>query len=119
MSALELPSLGEQFDTVVDSGLFHVFDDADRKRYVDALKAVLVPGGRCFILCFSDRQPGQMGPRRVREAEIRASFAEGWTVDAVEPSRFALNAEGIERAGLAGDFSGADAQAWRVSLTRI
>jgi hypothetical protein len=27
---LELRSLGEQFDTVLDSGLFHVFDDDDR-----------------------------------------------------------------------------------------
>src|SRR5262249_38848418 len=35
--ALELPALGEQFDTVFDSGLFHLFDDADRSRYVDGL----------------------------------------------------------------------------------
>ena len=28
--ALHLARLGESFDTVIDSGLFHVFDDADR-----------------------------------------------------------------------------------------
>ena len=83
-NALELGSLEEQFDTVLDCGLFHVFDDQDRARYVDSLRAVIPPGGRYFMLCFSDRQPGQLGPRRVTEEEIRASFAEGWTVDAIE-----------------------------------
>jgi cyclopropane fatty-acyl-phospholipid synthase-like methyltransferase len=110
-SALELASLGERFDTVIDSGLFHVFDDEGRRRYVEALRAVVPPGGRCFLLCFSDRQPGQEGPRRVSEAEIRASFAEGWSVDAVEPAIFAVNPDVV-------DFAPAGAQAWRVALTR-
>src|SRR5437870_13811454 len=34
-NALELASLGQQFDTVLDSGLFHIFDDDDRPRFVD------------------------------------------------------------------------------------
>jgi SAM-dependent methyltransferase len=110
-SALELDSLGERFDTVIDSGLFHVFDDEGRRRYVEALRAVVVPGGRCFVLCFSDRQPGQEGPRRVSEAEIRASFAEGWSVDAVEQAILAVNPNVV-------DFAPAGAQAWRVTLTR-
>ena len=37
--ALRLPDLGEEFDTVVDSGLFHVFDDEDRRRFVASLHA--------------------------------------------------------------------------------
>ena len=32
--ALYLDKLGETFDTIVDSGLFHVFDDAARTQYV-------------------------------------------------------------------------------------
>ena len=32
--ALNLGQLGLSFDTVIDSGLFHVFDDTDRERYV-------------------------------------------------------------------------------------
>src|SRR4051794_19124285 len=31
--ALTLKAWPERFDTVLDSGLFHVFDDADRRRY--------------------------------------------------------------------------------------
>jgi SAM-dependent methyltransferase len=104
--ALELGALGEQFETVLDSGLFHVFDDDDRARYVGSLGAVIPPGGRCFILCFSDRQPGDWGPRRITQDEIRTSFAVGWRVDAIEAARFDVT---IDPNG---------AEAWRVALTR-
>jgi SAM-dependent methyltransferase len=83
--ALELPTLGEQFDTVLDCGLFHVFGDDDRSRFVESLSAAVAPGGRYYMLCFSDRQPGDWGPRRVTQVEIRAAFADGWDVDAIEP----------------------------------
>lgn len=74
------------FDTVVDCGLFHTFDDADRARYVEVLRAIVVPGGRYHMLCFSDRQPGDWGPRRVSEPELRAAFSSGWRVDAIVPA---------------------------------
>lgn len=86
--ALELADLEERFDTVLDSGLFHVFDDEDRGRYVRSLAAVLRPGGRYLGCCFSDREPGAWGPRRVTEAELRAAFADGWRIEAIEPARF-------------------------------
>ena len=56
--ALRLADLGEQFDTVLDGGLFHVLDDGERERYVESLAEVVPRGGRCHPLCFSDRQPG-------------------------------------------------------------
>src|SRR4051812_24320800 len=77
MDALELKALPEVFDTVIDSGLFHVFGDEDRKRYVDGLASVLRPGGRLFLICFSDDEPGTQGPRRVARPEIEAAFADG------------------------------------------
>jgi cyclopropane fatty-acyl-phospholipid synthase-like methyltransferase len=94
--ALDLSSLGEQFETVLDSGLFHVFEDDERSRYVESLRAVVASGGRYYLLCFSDRQPGDWGPRRVRQEEIRASFASGWYVESIEGSSFDLtiNPEG-------------------------
>ena len=85
--ALQLASLGESFETVLDCGLFHVFGDADRVAFADSLRAAIRPGGRYFVLCFSDLQPGLFGPRRVSQDEIRASFAEGWRVDRIEPAR--------------------------------
>jgi cyclopropane fatty-acyl-phospholipid synthase-like methyltransferase len=89
--ALELASLGEQFDTVIDCGLFHVFDDHDRSRYVASLSAAIVPGGRYHMLCFSDQQQGDQGPRRVRQNEIRSSFASGWSVESIEAAILAIN----------------------------
>ena len=50
---MPLPEAG--FDVLLDSGLFHVFDDADRTRYVATLARALRPGGTCYLMCFSDR----------------------------------------------------------------
>jgi cyclopropane fatty-acyl-phospholipid synthase-like methyltransferase len=84
--ALRLSDLGQQFDTVLDCGLFHTFDDDDRARYVGSLAAVVPTGGRVHLLCFSDAEPGDWGPRRVTEAELREAFAHGWEVERIEPS---------------------------------
>jgi SAM-dependent methyltransferase len=82
--ALDLPALDEQFDTVLDCGLFHVFNDGDRARFVSSLSAIVKPGGRYFLLCFSDKQPGDWGPRRIRKEEVPDSFARGWRIDSIE-----------------------------------
>lgn len=86
--ALALKDWSERFDNVIDSGLFHVFNDEDRRRYVAGLAAVVKPSGRLFLLCFSDEEPGEQGPRRVSGGEIEVAFAEGWTVESIEPTRF-------------------------------
>jgi len=82
--ALDLAVLGEDFDTVLDCGLFHVFDDDDRTRFVASLHGVMVTGGRYHMVCFSDLQPGDWGPRRVSQDEIRSSFSEGWQVASID-----------------------------------
>jgi cyclopropane fatty-acyl-phospholipid synthase-like methyltransferase len=91
--ALALADLNERFDTVLDSGLFHVFDDERRARYVASLAAVVKPRGRVLLACFSDRQPGDWGPRRVREVELRNAFSDGWVIESIEPMRFHINLE--------------------------
>jgi cyclopropane fatty-acyl-phospholipid synthase-like methyltransferase len=85
-----LESRNERYDTVLDCGLFHVFDDRDRADFVRNLGAAVVPGGRYFMLCFSDQQPGVWGPRRVSKAEIESSFAAGWNIESIEPSRIEI-----------------------------
>jgi len=92
--ALALAQLGRTFATIIDCGLFHVFGDADRATYVAGLAATTYAGGRVHILCFSERQPGTWGPRRVTEAELRAAFADGWRVEAIQPDRFETNNDG-------------------------
>ena len=78
--ALHLGALGRRFDHVIDCGLFHVFGDADRRRYVDSLAAAIKPGGAVHLHCFSERTPGSGGPRRVTQPELHAAFADGWVV---------------------------------------
>lgn len=87
----DLGHLGVTADTVIDSGMFHVFGDDDRARYVASLAAALRPGGVCYLMCFSDRQPGTQGPRRVREDELRAAFSDGWAVESVDSDTFEVN----------------------------
>lgn len=89
--ALHLGELGRTFDTIVDCGVFHTFDDDGRAQYVSSLAGVLRPGGHCYLMCFSDRQPGSWGPRRVRQDELRAAFADGWAVTSINAATFDIN----------------------------
>ena len=89
--ALDLGRLGLTVDTVIDSGVFHVFDDDDRARYVASLAGALRPAGVCYLMCFSDRQPGTWGPRRVRADELRAAFGDGWAVESITADVFEIN----------------------------
>lgn len=70
---------GGAFDTAVDSGVFHVFDDDLRPAYVKTIKEALRPGGRAHIIVWSEHQPGDDGPRRVTRAELRGVFSKGWS----------------------------------------
>jgi SAM-dependent methyltransferase len=79
------------FDTVIDVGLFHVFDDIDRRRYVDVIGTGLRRGGCCYLMCFSDLQPGDWGPRRISAQELKDSFATGWAFTSIEPTHFEIN----------------------------
>jgi SAM-dependent methyltransferase len=105
--ALKLEESTERFDNAIDSGLFHVFSDEDRARYVRGLAKAVLPGGRLLLQCFSDKTPGDQGPRRVTEAELRSAFAKGWEIESLEAARFATRPEARQ-----GMFAGEDPQAW-------
>jgi SAM-dependent methyltransferase len=87
VDALALPCLGLTFDTVIDSGLFYVFSDEERVEYAKNLGAVLMPGGRYFMLCLSERETRE-GPRRVTKAEITDAFRDGWTINDIQETKF-------------------------------
>jgi len=76
--------LGRAVDTALDVGLFHTLQPADRARYAASLWAVMRPGGRLFLLCWSNRNPFGYGPERVTRRQIRASFRTGWVVEAIQ-----------------------------------
>ncbi len=90
--ALVLARLGQTFETVIDSGLFHLFSDPERVRFVESLAGALRQGGSYFMLAFCDQEPADWGgPRRITQEEIRAAFREGWTVESIRPATFESN----------------------------
>jgi ubiquinone/menaquinone biosynthesis C-methylase UbiE len=86
--ALNLQRIGKQFDTVIDSGLFHTLSDEERPCFARNLREVMHRGSMYFMLCFSEHEPGGYGPRRVTQAEIRQTFGDGWTVRSVRAAVF-------------------------------
>jgi SAM-dependent methyltransferase len=103
--ALDLPVPDQPYDTIIDSGLFHVFSDEERGRFKDSLGRVIRPGGIYYLMCFSDEQPGDWGPRRVTQAEIRSVFRDGWRVNSIQASAFDTNL--------------GQAHAWLASIARL
>lgn len=76
----------EVYDTIVDSALFHIFDDSDRPRYVASLHAACRPGGSVHVLALSDQGRG-FGPQ-VSEAVIREAFGDGWALEALDETTY-------------------------------
>jgi ubiquinone/menaquinone biosynthesis C-methylase UbiE len=106
--AFALGALGRRFASALDCGVFHVFDPDERPAYLASLASVLERGGTLNLMCFSDREPGVMGPRRVTRDELRDAFADGWDVVEIVPTTFAVNGAGDR----------AEAQAWRATIRR-
>jgi SAM-dependent methyltransferase len=76
-------NLGDKrYDTIVDSALFHIFDDANRGTYVRSLRAATQPSALVHVLALSDAGRG-FGPS-VSEAVIREAFVDGWTLEALD-----------------------------------
>jgi ubiquinone/menaquinone biosynthesis C-methylase UbiE len=105
---LDLLGHRESFDTATDSGVFHVFDDEDRPRYAHSVRGVLRPGGHLFLLCFSEREPGDWGPRRVTQRELRETFTDGWQVDSIDRARLDTQIEDAQQV-----------EAWLAAITRL
>jgi cyclopropane fatty-acyl-phospholipid synthase-like methyltransferase len=104
---LQLAGLGTSFDTVIDCGLFHVLSDPDRPTFAQSLRSCTAAGARYYMLCFSELEPGDWGPRRIRQEEIRSCFTDGWQVETIEPSELNLTI-GARRA-----------QAWLATIRRV
>jgi SAM-dependent methyltransferase len=75
-----------RYETILDSALFHIFGDEDRAAYVASLHGALKPGGVVHVLALSDAGRG-FGPQ-VSEAAIRAAFARGWDLEALDVTTY-------------------------------
>ncbi len=100
--AFDLEKLDRKFDTVIDSGLFHAFDEEGHPALVKSIRSALKSGGTYFILCFSVKETRERGPRRITEEEIRSDFNVNWNINYIKDARFdSLVHEGGARAWLA------------------
>lgn len=52
--ATKLDGWDAQFDTVIDSAVYHCFDHEGHRQYASALHRTTRPGARWFIACFGD-----------------------------------------------------------------
>jgi SAM-dependent methyltransferase len=105
--ALDLGKLRRRVETVLDCGMFHALDPAERRTYAQSLTEVLSPGGTLVLLCFSDEEPPGPGPHRIAEYEIGDAFRSIFVVSRIRRGRFEANRPG------------GGANAWVATLTRI
>lgn len=75
-----------EFDVVIDSFLFHTMTDEERPIFARQVYKVLKPGGKYFMLCFSDRDLADSGPRRISKAEIEQTFSPLFKIIYIEDS---------------------------------
>ena len=94
MDVFELHSSAWEVDTVIDSAVFHLFTDNARIDFLDNIYSVLRDGGYYFFLVFSDKEPGNWGPRRISRDEINDSFKQGWEVVSVTDKPLEIHAMG-------------------------
>lgn len=101
---------GRAFDTVIDMGFFHTLDDQERLVWRARLADLLAPGGSYVMVCFSDLVPGDAGPRRVSEADIRATFSQSGVLKVAK----------LERVEISSSRSGSEAgvPAWLARIVR-
>ncbi|MFN6550577.1 class I SAM-dependent methyltransferase [Mycolicibacterium septicum] len=111
-------SPGPRYDTIVDSALFHVFDDADRPRYVASLHRAARPDATVHVLALSDAGRG-FGPQVSAEV-IRRAFAEGWELEALDTATY-RGVVGAAHADALGEQVGArvDEPAWLARIRRL
>ncbi|MET0699171.1 MAG: class I SAM-dependent methyltransferase [Mycobacterium sp.] len=86
--AADLAGYNEAFDTIIDSGMYHCLDEAERVRYAAAAYRAARPGASLLLCCFT--QAHSTGPRwrrpGVSERSLRDTIGgAGWAQIAIRP----------------------------------
>jgi cyclopropane fatty-acyl-phospholipid synthase-like methyltransferase len=88
--ALKPSLLGRQFEAVVDSGFFHLFDANQCDRFIEELALTLLTGGQYYMHEFAVEFPVPNMPRQVTAAELQARFTaeKGWRIKEIQSVEF-------------------------------
>jgi len=77
----KLAEFDKKFNTIIDCGVFHMFNQQSRTLYQENVAKILNPGGKLFILAFSYLEPLGIGPsQRLSEEDYSNTFKNGWKV---------------------------------------
>lgn len=79
--ATTLDGVEQQFDTVLDSALYHCLPEAARADYAAALWKVTKPGARLHLFCFADETPLPIPVPGVSKENLRSNLGKHWDID--------------------------------------
>jgi len=72
-------------------GIFHLFDDSQRPKFVEQIKRILDNNGIYFLKCMSIEQeefPDGNGPNRLSEKEILDAFKHDFDIEKIKATVF-------------------------------
>ncbi|MFX1521548.1 MAG: class I SAM-dependent methyltransferase [Promethearchaeota archaeon] len=85
---LDLHFNKNEFDDIIDSGLFHTLTNKERPVFAKKIHYVLRNGGNYFMLCFSDKELDRIGPRRISKNEIIQIFSPLFRINYIHETIF-------------------------------
>lgn len=77
-------SLRGPFDFIFDRGCFHHVPKGQKPAYVATLRRLLRPGGKLFLLCFSDKNPPYA--KNLTREDIRGYFGRDFRIHFIKDS---------------------------------
>ena len=90
----DLYNLGRTFNTIIDSGVFNLFDANSKVEYQYIMKRILNPKGKLIILSFNNLDPAKENlPKKTKEEDFFKLFKYGWNVKKVQVDVFEHNYE--------------------------
>ncbi|MFM9441701.1 class I SAM-dependent methyltransferase [Streptomyces acidiscabies] len=89
--ATELRGVGTGFDTVLDSGLYHCLDGAQRSAYAAALHRVCRPDATLHLFCFAQSMPSGTpitDEALVSKADLHTHLDRYWLIEEIAETDF-------------------------------
>ena len=77
--ATRLDEFSQEFDTVLDSALYHCLPEEARTAYAAALHRVTKPGATLHLLCFADESPAA-----VSQDNLRSHLDQHWRITGID-----------------------------------
>lgn len=81
----------DSFDFIFDRGIFHLFEESNRKEFANQVKRILNDDGIYFLKCMSIEEPefaGADAPHRLSKQQITDTFSAGFDIEKIKPSVF-------------------------------